>query len=66
MLLLNGTFAANAHDDYCFSKGEEIISNWLPRVRRIFLEHIHVHDRHFEEFLVSQASAGNSIKRDKP
>lgn len=33
--------------------GEDTVSNSLSRIRRIFLEHIHVHDRPFEEFLAS-------------
>jgi hemerythrin len=46
-------FTDAAEVRHLFSKGEETVSNRLSRVRRIFLEHIHVHDRPFEEFLVS-------------
>lgn len=46
-------FTDAAEVGHLFSKGEDVVYNKLSRVRRIFLEHIHVHDRPFEEFLMS-------------
>ena len=46
-------FTDAAEVRHLFSTGENAVSSSLSRVRRIFLEHIHVHDRPFEEFLMS-------------
>jgi len=46
-------FTDAAEVRHLMGKGEDVASNRLSRARRIFLEHIHVHDRPFEEFLAS-------------
>ena len=47
-------FTGAAEVRHLLGTGEDTASSSLSRVRRIFLEHIHVHDRPFEEFFASR------------
>ena len=44
-------FTDTAEMRHLFSKGENVLSDGLPKIRQLCLEHISVHDRAFEEFL---------------
>lgn len=46
-------FTDTAEMRHLFNKGENVLPDRLPKIRQLCLEHISVHDRAFEEFLVN-------------